>query len=332
MRVSVATVAEFVERVGPAYLDIVQGPPDEPASLEIDLAPGDYRAANFSVGDPLDRRTIDIVIRGADAARPPVLTDMSLRLTGDRVRLEQLIFAGRVDHLPVVSVTAGQSLTIDGCAWLGNQVRMPPDGRLLEVIAKNPQGATAVAIRHTWFVRNWAPDGQAVLVGVTNPPYYFQRIGFERVAFLDNHGAVGIVPHATAALDFADCIVVQAGAGADPPAALAAVTSPGTQLTIERSLLVAEGLAGLVTRWSPRQPSASAFQAVTISHSEVVLCDPAARRDGDEGMRLHDTEVRLASAAGDAALVAAIDACAAEVERGSIPDLVTLRAAIAAAI
>ena len=59
---------------------------------------------------------------------------------------------------------------------------------------------------------------------------------------------------------------------------------------------------------------------------------PAARRYGDEGMRLHDTEVRLASAAGADALVAAIDACAAEVERGSIPDLVTLRAAIAAAI
>ena len=34
MRVSVATVAEFVERVGPAYLAIVQGPHEEVASLE----------------------------------------------------------------------------------------------------------------------------------------------------------------------------------------------------------------------------------------------------------------------------------------------------------
>jgi len=39
MRVSVATVAEFVECVGPAYLAIVQGPQEEVASLEIDLAP-----------------------------------------------------------------------------------------------------------------------------------------------------------------------------------------------------------------------------------------------------------------------------------------------------
>ena len=85
MRVSVATVAEFFERVGPAYVALVKEPLDELAALEIDLAPGEYRAANLSVGDPLDRRAIDIVIRGADAARPPVLTDMSLRLTGDRV-------------------------------------------------------------------------------------------------------------------------------------------------------------------------------------------------------------------------------------------------------
>src|SRR5437762_7685605 len=197
MRVSVATVAEFFERVGPAYVALVKEPLDELAALEIDLAPGEYRAANLSVGDPLDRRAIDIVIRGADAARPPRLIDVGLRLSGDHVRLEHLIFAGRVDHLPVVSVTAGHSLTIDRCAWLGNQVRMPPDGRLLEVIAHNPQGATEVTVGHAWFVRNWALDGQAVLVGVTEPPYYFQQIAFQRVAFLDNHGAVGIVPHAT---------------------------------------------------------------------------------------------------------------------------------------
>src|SRR3712207_6590400 len=135
MRVSVATVAEFVQRVGPVYLALVNSAPDGTATLEIDLAPGNYRSANLSLGDPLERRAIDIVIRGADAARPAMLNDVSLRLCGDHVRLEHLIFAGRVDHLPVVSITAVTSLTIDGCAWLGNQVRMPPEGRLLEVIA-----------------------------------------------------------------------------------------------------------------------------------------------------------------------------------------------------
>jgi hypothetical protein len=279
----------------------------------------------------LDRRAIDIVIRGADAARPPGLSEVSLRLAGDHVRLEHLIFANRVNHLAVVSVTAGQSLTIDHCAWIHNQVRMPPDGRLLEIIAHNPDGATYAAIRHTWFIRNWALDGQAVLVGVTEPPYY-QQITLQCVAFLDNHGAVGIVPHATATLDLADCVVLQGNADENPPAALAAVTSPGTQLTIARSLLVAEGLARLVTRWSARQPSPSAFQVVTISDSEVVLRDPAAAGDAETGMRLSDTKIRSASAAGGAALAAAIDGCAAEVERGTLPDLAPLRAAIAAAI
>src|SRR5579884_2705048 len=117
MRVEIASVSEFFERVRPAYQALVQAPPNEPAALEIVLAAGEYRGANLSVGDSLDRRAIDLSVRGAEASRPPLLIDSMLSLTGDQVRLENVILRSRVDRLPTLRVVAGRSLAIDGCAF-----------------------------------------------------------------------------------------------------------------------------------------------------------------------------------------------------------------------
>jgi hypothetical protein len=140
------------------------------------------------------------------------------------------------------------------------------------------------------------------------------------------------VPHATARLDFADCVVLQADPAGEAPAPLAAVTSPGTQLTIVGSLVVADALAGLVRRWSAREPSVSAFHVVTIRDSEVVLRDPAAPRDADATLRLSNTQVRSARPTDGISLENAIEQCATELARGVLPDLAALRAEIAAAL
>jgi hypothetical protein len=331
VQVSIATVDEFFERVRPAHLALLDGPPHEPAVLEVLLAPGDYRSASFTVGDPLEQRRVDVVVRGADPDRPPLLTDLSLSLTGDQVRLENLIVSRRIDHLPIVCVTAGRSLTIDRCAFIGNQVRMPPEGRLVELVAANPRGATTATIRQSWFIRNWAMESQALLGCETAPPYHFDQVVFDRVAFLDNQAAVGIVPHATAAVQFAQCVVVQADADADtPPGVLAAVTSPGTRLTIDHSLLVADDLEHVVTRWSARHPSASAYQPVSINNSVVALRHEPWACGLPEGISLDRTQVGSAApidARADA-LVALIDRCVADAERGAAPDMPALRAAI----
>jgi hypothetical protein len=328
LQVSIATVDEFFERVRPAHTALLHG--TQPAVLEVVLAPGEYHGASFTIGDPLDQRPVDVVVRGADPDRPPQLTNLSLSVTGDQVRLENLIVSRRIDDLPIVCVTAGRSLTIDRCAFINNQVRMPPEGRLVELVAANPTGPTTATIRQSWFIRNWAMESQALLGCETQPPYHFDQIVFDSVAFLDNHAAVGLVPHATGAVQFTRCVVVQPDSNADKPVVLAAVTSPGTRLTIDHCLLVADDLEHVVTRWSARHPSASAYQPVSINNSVVALRHEPWAGGLPEGISLDGTQVGSAApidARADA-LVAVIDRCVADAERGAAPDVAALRAAI----
>jgi hypothetical protein len=326
VRVDVASVSQFFELVRPAYLALLQTPPGEPAELEVVLAPGDYRRASLSVGDRLSQRTVDVVIRGSDADRPPLLTDVTLSVAGDDVRLEHLVLRQRLDHLPVVSVAAGRTLTIDRCAFVGNQVRMPPEGRLIELVAANPSGGTEVAIRQTWFIRNWASSGQALIACDTQPPGYFERVAFDRVAFLDNHVAIGIVPHATAAVQLSDCVVVPNSADADTPTLLAAFTSPGSQLTLERSLIVADTLEGLVSRWSARHPSASDYQPVLVNDSVLALHRPPPAEFTPPGYLLSATRVGSASSIEVPSTL--VDRWVKDAERGVAPDIATLRSVV----
>ncbi len=332
MRVPVATVAEFFERVSPAYLELVRDQSGAAAVLEIELAPGEYRSANFSVGDPLANDKIDVVIRASDDAQPPLLTEVSLRVAGNNIRVEHLVFTGRVDHLPIVSFTVGDTLTIDGCAWTANVVRMPPEGRLLEISAHGSSGGTDVLIRDCWFVRNQAPDGQTLLMGVTDPPFYFRRIALERVAILDNLGAVGIVPHATGELDVSECVVAHADAMEAPPVSFVAMTSPSTQVHVGGSLVVLERLVDLVTLQPTRERSPRAFDDVTVSDSQIVVRGQPEQPETNAGMRLVDVELRSFSNERKAALTATIDDCAARLNCGELPDLAIVRGAIAGAI
>ena len=105
---------------------------------------------------------------------------------------------------------------------------------------------------------------------------------------------------------------------------LAAITSPGTHLAIEHSVIVADGLDGLISRWSPQHRSASAYQTVTIRQSELGLRDGSASADG---LELLDTRVGRAPGGLEAAV---IEECIAAAERGGAPDLSALRAAVLA--
>jgi hypothetical protein len=116
------------------------------------------------------------------------------------------------------------------------------------------------------------------------------------------------------------------------PPVFAAVTSPGTRLTIDHSLIVANDLAGLASRWSPRHPSAGAFQPVTIADSALMLRRPPPAGGEPDGMRLDRT--RLGSfptiAVRGEQLAPAIDRWVTDAERGAAPDLSAIGAALMA--
>src|SRR4051794_1686057 len=94
MLVEVSEAADFYRVVYPAYDRLrTHGEGEGVSQLELVLAPGTYSGVNLSLGDGLDARPIDLVVRAADPARPPILHDLAFNLTARSVRLAGLVFA-----------------------------------------------------------------------------------------------------------------------------------------------------------------------------------------------------------------------------------------------
>jgi hypothetical protein len=255
MRMQIDSATEFFERVGPLDLDLrsagSDADPSEP--LEVLLAPGDYADANLRLGDRLAERQRDIVLRGADADKPTVLSGASLAIAGRRVLVENVLLRQRVDHLPAVSIAANESVTLVRCAIVDCQVRQPPGGRVVEISAANPGGPTRVLVSDTWFIRNWAPAGQTLFACETDPPGYVDTLRFERVGFVDNFAAVAIAPHATQALELDHCLFLAPEAhpevDSDLEPRLAAITSAGTRVSVKGVLIALADFHAVPDTW-----------------------------------------------------------------------------------
>jgi len=77
MYVEITEAADFYRQVIPAY-NRLRASPDMGDTLEIVLGGGTYDGVNLSLGDGLEARPIDLIVRAADRARPPVLRDLAL--------------------------------------------------------------------------------------------------------------------------------------------------------------------------------------------------------------------------------------------------------------
>jgi hypothetical protein len=208
VRVSIASVAEFSERVWPAYLELSQAAPggDLPL-LEIALAPGEYRDANWSIGERDAAHDLHVVLRAAQTDQPPILQNVSLAVTARRIDITGLVVRRHGARNGVLRIAVGRTLTIERCAFVLNQVLNPSPGPLLELTSTAAGGVEAV-LRQCWFVDNWLPGGGGVVGCTPEPPYFFERLRLEEVAFVGNHAAACVVPHTTAFLELVRCLVV----------------------------------------------------------------------------------------------------------------------------
>jgi hypothetical protein len=99
--------------------------PNQPTSKS-SSGPAGTRAASLSlVGGP-GSRALDIVLRGADANSPPVLSDVNPRLEATAVRLAHIVFEGTVSDVPLLRIAANTPFAVAVCAFIDNQARMPP--------------------------------------------------------------------------------------------------------------------------------------------------------------------------------------------------------------
>jgi len=324
MRVQVASGDDFASLVRPAYDRLRGTVPPEPASLEVVVAPGDYRGVHLGLGLLAEPGHVAVTIRAADPTRPPGFRNSSLRLHGRSVRLEHLVLHECYNSTPSVAIAVTETAAIEGCAIIGCGLADRRGGSLIELAAAGGARAVNVSFADCWLIGNRArgDDRGELLRFDTAPPHAFGQVRFDNVAWLDNLAQVAIVPGATSALRLTDCVVVEPVAGSTTLPIFVAINSIDTALAVERTLIVANRLDRLVTTWSPQHQSPDDFQPVVIRDSELYLRALPEPHLRPGGFRLDRSPLKPAPPRLDQppSRTAVIAACQARAERGLAPD------------
>jgi len=316
--------------VVPAFQRVQAGEEKEDDRLEVVLAPGTYAGVALSLGDGLDGRPLDLILRAADPARPPVLRELSVSLSGRRVQLNGLIFDHSRSGAPTLRVVVGAEVTIERCAFVDLASMAPTDGHLVELVAAGGGGQASASLRDCWFVGNWAQDGGAMLACLPAPPHTFGRLALHNVALLDNHADASVAPGTTGQVQLTACVVCEPADAASqtPPPVVIGLDQPRTQVAIAGSLCMVEDLEHLVS-----VPSAgdvrNGLPGVTIVDSWLVLRRPPAVGGAPPGCSLRRTQLTPGQPAAYAGRLAAVaEASLGEARRGALPDAAWLRAAL----
>jgi hypothetical protein len=194
--------------------------------LELRLAPGRYEGVPIELGaagSELGRLTL----RATDPDRPPQLSDLSLRLRAEHVRLEQLVISATRRALPILAVE-GRRVELRRCAIVGCRLESPPGGRLVELVASPGASAATATLQDCWFVDDHAPDHGTALIASEG----HALVELDRVAFVANHAGVTLAPRA-ATVRLNRCLAAAAGADA----VFLALTAPDARATLDRCVL-----------------------------------------------------------------------------------------------
>lgn len=320
VRVTVASTAALQEASG-HYDRLVYGEQAPLALLEIVLKPGVYESSpslSMAATQPLGRN-VNILIRGEDPARPPVLKDLQVRLSGDTVRMENLVFRGWSHVSPMLQVWVGSAFEMQGCAFVENLRAGKEGGSLVSVTASYETGPKTALIKDTWFVRNGQSQPTTLVAFATQHPDMFSAIDFDHVAFVDNSVACGVSPAFTDALRLRDSFVY-GSVFAEPTSRFAWAMAPRTRVSFEQSLIVttrADQLIGYgVTNELPRER----FQPLSISGGTVYL------REGGGLPGIQVNQARIVDGGGKRVVgKKEIDAIVAQALKGVRPDLAALK-------
>ena len=330
MLLEIGQASDFYRAVVPAYQRVRAAEDTAGDRLEVVFAPGTYAAVNLSLGDGLDGRPVDLILRAADAARPPVLRELSLSVSGQRVHLSGLIFSHSRSGAPTLRVVVGAEVTIERCAFVDLASLAPADGHLVELVAAGDAGQATASVRDCWFVGNWAQDGGTMLACLPAPPHTFGRLDLHNVACLDNHADTSVAPGPTGQVQLTACVVCEpADAGSQAPVPVSiGLDQPRTQVSIAGSLCVVEDLEHLVSV-PLAHDTRNGGSGVTIVDSWLVLRRPPAAGEAPPGCSLSRTQVTRGQPAAYASRLAAVAASSlADARRGALPDAARLRAAL----
>jgi hypothetical protein len=290
--------------------------------LEIVLAPGEYRDEPINLVDPMPGSRLEVVLRGEDPGRPPVLTNVAVQLQADAVEVAGVVFKDNWTSVPLLDCRIGTRLLLRQCAFLGNLMTGDRPGTgLIEVFVGYGGGPKRAEFEATWFIGNAEVAPSALVLFDGRPPDSIEHLRLENVAFVDNHVTVGVAPATCHHLQFARCFFGSptASDSASLPAVLCAPRYTRTAIAFEDGAALVDGLHNLVG-WaaSPPLPVAE-YQPVQFDNSLLAVRSPPGAGPTPEGLNLESARLLRRPAPDQTRLDTIRETCGVEALGGATP-------------
>ena len=264
MQMTIDNPEALVERADRAYAGLVYG--SRPAVLELALAPGLYEGLTLSLTTAYDAAHVDVTIRAEDAQRPPAFRNSGIRIKGGTVTLEHLIFEGVSTAGMQLAVNAVGDVVVENCAFLH---AVGADTRALPIIQfqADDQRRQLLSVRDCWLVGNAEREPTALLDCSGLPGKHFNRITFERTAFLNNRFSQTVQPGAADEIIFDGCFI-------QSPGQFAVASYLTTRMTIARSAVIAPTVAAVVNRQYDASGYTMPARPALVTDSRLYLTEP----------------------------------------------------------
>ncbi|MEM9948998.1 MAG: hypothetical protein AAF810_23440 [Cyanobacteria bacterium P01_D01_bin.36] len=230
MQVHVSHPTEFFKVVEPAYNRLIQTG-DDTTTLDIALAPGQYDGEHFKVIDRQNSGHVAVRVHAADPLHPPVLTNLTINLSGRSLHLENLVIADSTATNSVVTLRARDEIVVSNCAFVGlKRSPWPPDGSLATIEPAFGGTAARLLMHDCWWLGN-CQGGTGYLLDLSGQQTSWASVNFERVVFLDNQFDLGIRLGALQSVAFEKCLL-------HAVTTLTQVEYVGTRLQVCNSVLI----------------------------------------------------------------------------------------------
>jgi hypothetical protein len=292
--------------------------------FEMVLAPGEYCDEPIYLVDPTARNGLEVVLRGEDPSRPPILTNVSVQLQAGTIEVAGVVFKDNWTSVPLLDCRISDRLLIRRCAFVENLMTSDrPGGGLVEVFVGFGGGPKTAEFEATWFIGNGQVAPSALVMFDSRPPESIDGIRMHDVAFVDNQVTVGVAPGTCGHIDFARCFFGSRAAdrSASLPPVLCAPRYTQTAIAFEDGACVVDALDNLVGRAASPPVSIAEYKPAQFNGSVLAVRSREADGSAPDGLDLEGARLLSRPSPNQTSIDAIRETCCAEALRGSTPAL-----------
>jgi len=236
-----------------------------PATLEVIVGPGVYENASITLRDSSNPSNLEVIFRGAPGT-PPTLK-LPVQIHAARIRMENVVYADAAISSELTTFTVGESLHIEGVAWVGNTRTEEAMGSpLVSIRGGYRTGPKQITVKDSWFVGN-ALEGTGSLVQLhTVRPDIVSSLRFTNTVFADNQCSIVVAPEFSEAVTFEQTHVHEPHADA-----FLWVRNAVTKTHFDSGQLVVAGKEGVVRYRGTDPIDPDAFQPVKFTNLKPIV-------------------------------------------------------------